>query len=122
MKLFLVRWLINAVALYIAVQLIPGLTFEDDVGKLLLVSLVFGLVNSLLRPILTILTCPLMLLTLGLFTFVINALMLLATSWLSQKFALGFAASGFWPAFWGGLIISLISWALSLVLVSESET
>ena len=70
---------------------------------------VFGLVNSLLRPLLTVLTCPLIVLTLGLFTLVINAVMLLVTGWLSDRWDLGFAVAGFWPAFWGGLVVGLVS-------------
>ncbi len=73
--------------------------------QLLLVAAVFGIVNSLLRPLLTVLTCPLIVLTLGIFTLVINALMLLVTGWLSTRWDLGFTVSGFWPAFWGGLVV-----------------
>ena len=80
-----------------------------------MVAAVFGLVNSLLRPLLTVLTCPLIVLTLGIFTLVINALMLMVTGWLSTRWALGFTVAGFWPAFWGGLIIGIVSLILSLL-------
>ena len=76
----------------------------------------FGLVNSLLRPILTVLTCPLIVLTLGLFTLVINALMLLVTGWLSARWDLGFTVQGFWAAFLGGLVVGFVSLLLSLAL------
>jgi len=75
---------------------------------------VFGIINSTLRPLLTILTCPLIVVTLGLFTLVINALMILATGRLSESWNLGFTVSGFWPAFFGGLVVGLVSMVLSL--------
>jgi len=78
------------------------------------VAAVFGIINSTLRPLLTILTCPLIVVTLGLFTLVINALMILATGRLSESWNLGFTVSGFWPAFFGGLVVGLVSMVLSL--------
>jgi putative membrane protein len=80
------------------------------------VAAVFGVVNSLLRPLLTVLTCPLIVVTLGLFTLVINAVMLMVTGWLSARWDLGFTVAGFWPAFWGGLVVGLVSLMLSLLL------
>jgi len=87
---------------------------------LLLVAAVFGVVNSTLRPLLTVLTCPLIVLTLGLFTLVINALMLLVTGWLSDGWNLGFTVTGFWPAFWGGLVVGLVSMLLAMVLPGKA--
>src|SRR4026208_1016175 len=101
--------MLNAAALWAAAALVPGLDFGGGPARLLLVAAVFGIVNSLLRPLLTVLTCPLIVLTLGLFTLVINALMLLVTGWLSARWNLGFAVAGFWPAFWGGLVVGLVS-------------
>jgi putative membrane protein len=114
MRSLLLHWLFNAVALWVAAYLLNGLDFSGDLVKLILVAAVFGVVNSLLRPLLTVLTCPLIVLTLGLFTLVINALMLLVTGWLSARWNLGFTVAGFWPAFWGGLVVGLVSLALSL--------
>ncbi len=114
MRSLLLHWLFNAVALWVAAYLLNGLDFTGDLVKLVLVAAVFGIVNSLLRPLLTVLTCPLIVLTLGLFTLVINALMLLVTGWLSARWNLGFTVAGFWPAFWGGLVVGLVSLALSL--------
>jgi putative membrane protein len=116
MRTVLLHWLLNAAALWVAAALIPGLNFTGGPGRLLLVAAVFGIVNSTLRPLLTILTCPLIVLTLGLFTLVINAIMLQVTGWLSESWNLGFAVSGFWAAFFGGLVVGLASMVLSGVL------
>lgn len=116
MRSVLLHWLLNAAALWVAAYLLPGLDFRGSLTDLLLVAAVFGVVNSLLRPILTVLTCPLIVLTLGLFTLVINALMLLVTGWLSARWDLGFTVSGFWAAFLGGLVVGLVSLLLSLAL------
>jgi putative membrane protein len=112
----LLHWILNAAALWVAAALIPGLDFTGGPGRLLLVAAVFGVVNSTIRPLLTILTCPLIVVTLGLFTLVINALMLLLTGWLSESWNLGFSVSGFWAAFFGGLVVGLVSVILSLAL------
>jgi putative membrane protein len=112
----LLHWVLNAAALWVAAALIPGLELTGGLGRLLLVAAVFGIVNSTLRPLLTILTCPLIVLTLGLFTLVINALMLLVTGWLSARWNLGFMVSGFWAAFFGGLVVGVVSMILSLWL------
>jgi Predicted membrane protein len=115
MRNLLLHWAFNAVALWVAAHFISGLTFTGDLLHLLAVAAVFGLVNSLVRPLLTILTCPLIIITLGLFTLVINALMLILTGWLSESWNLGFSVTGFGPAFWGGLVVGLVSLALSLL-------
>jgi putative membrane protein len=117
----LLHWILNAAALWVAAALIPGLDFNGGPGRLLLVAAVFGIVNSTLRPLLTILTCPLIVLTLGLFTLVINALMLLVTGWLSESWNLGFTVSGFWAAFFGGLAVGLVSMVLSLALMPKAS-
>jgi len=120
MRSLFVRWLINTLALYVAVQVVPGVDYDRGPVGLLLVAILFGLVNAFLRPLLTLLTCPLVLVTLGLFLFVINAVLLLLTGWLSSQFDLGFRVAGFWPAFWAGLLISMVSLFLSL-MVGERE-
>ena len=118
---FLVKTIANAGALAVAVWLVAKITLTGDstgkeVGTLLLVALVFGLVNAVVKPLVQLLTLPLFILTLGLFTLIVNALMLLLTSWLADKLDLSFHVDGFWAAVLGGLIISIVSWALSLVL------
>lgn len=112
----LIRLVVNTLALYAAVWLLPGLRYEGAPERFLLVGLVFGLVNSLLRPLLTVLTCPLVVATLGLFTLVINALLLLATGWLSARWGLGFSVDGFLPAFLGGIVVGITSTILALFL------
>ncbi|MGH7509913.1 MAG: phage holin family protein [Gemmatimonadales bacterium] len=116
----LLHWFLNAAALWAAAAVVPGLEFDGGPGRLLLVAAVFGIVNSTLRPLLTVLTCPLIVLTLGLFTLVINALMLLVTGWLSESWNLGFTVTGFWAAFWGGLVVGLVSMILSLLLPGKA--
>ena len=117
---FLVRLLINAAALWIATRIVPGISASPDPLTFLGVALVFGLLNALVAPLLKILTCPLLILTLGLFTFVINAVILLMTSALAVRFGLGFHVDGFWAAFWGALVVSIVSVLLS-IFVREPE-
>ncbi|HSJ74794.1 MAG TPA: phage holin family protein [Gemmatimonadales bacterium] len=117
----MLHWILNAAALWIAAAVVPGLDFTGGPGRLLLVAAVFGVINSTLRPLLTILTCPLIVVTLGLFTLVINALMILATGRLSESWNLGFTVSGFWAAFFGGLVVGLVSVVLSLALTPKES-
>lgn len=118
---FLVKTIANAAALGVAIWLLQDITLTgENTGKktltLILVALLFGLVNFLVKPIVKLLTLPLFILTLGLITLVINALMLLLTSWLADQFDLNFHVEGFWTAVLGGLIISVVSWALNVAL------
>jgi putative membrane protein len=111
---FLIRLLINAAALWIATRLVSGITASSDPATFIAVALVFGLLNALVGPLLRMLTCPLMILTLGFFTFVINAVILLLTSAVAGRFGLGFHVAGFWSAFWGALVVSIVSVLLSI--------
>ncbi|MEU3468549.1 phage holin family protein [Streptomyces sp. NPDC006687] len=119
---FVVKTLANAGALAVAIWLLEGITLDDGstLGRrtltLILVALVFGLVNLIVKPVVQLLSFPLFILTLGLFTLVVNALMLLLTSWLARQVDLSFHVDGFWTAVLGGLIISVVSWALNLAL------
>ncbi|SEC97071.1 putative membrane protein [Streptomyces sp. TLI_105] len=118
---FVVKTLANAGALGVAIWLLQDITLTgESTGKkaltLILVALVFGLVNFLVKPVVKLLTLPLFILTLGLITLVVNALMLLLTSWLADQLDLSFHVEGFWTAVLGGLIISVVSWALNVVL------
>lgn len=117
MQNLVLRLLINAIALFAATQVgIPGLYFEGDWKTLVSVALIFGLVNALIRPLLSALTCPLIILTLGLFTLVINAAMLALTGWIAAQLKLGFVVDGFGAAFVGALVVSVVSWALALLV------
>lgn len=113
---FLARLLVNAAALWVATRIVPGVTYSGGVLPMLAVALVFGLVNAVIGTATKILTFPIILLTLGIFILVINGLMLMLTSALSSALGLGFHVAGFWAAFWGGLVVSVISTALSLVV------
>jgi putative membrane protein len=113
---FLIRWLVNAAALWVATQIVPGVSYSGGPLPLLAVALVFGVVNAVIRPVAKILTFPLIILTLGIFALVINGLMLMLTSALSSALGLGFHVSGFWAAFWGALVVSLVSTILSLFI------
>lgn len=118
---FLIRLLINAAALWIATQVVPGVTHDGGPLPMLGVALVFGVLNASLRPVAKILTFPLIILTLGIFALVINGLMLWLTSSLSSALGLGFHVSGFWAAFWGGLVVSIVSTILSMLIRDRSS-
>jgi len=110
----LVRLIINAAALWVATRVVTGISYTGDGVLLLLVSLVFGVLNASLKPVLMVLTFPFLIITLGLFTFVLNALLLWLTGAISATLGLGFHVEGFRAAFLGGLVVSLVSLLLSL--------
>ncbi|MFB6889164.1 phage holin family protein [Kitasatospora sp. NPDC056327] len=121
MKGFVIKTLINAAAIWVAAWIVTGITLTGDDWKqktltVIAVALVFGVVNWLIKPVVQLFSLPLFILTLGLFTFVVNALMLWLTSWASDKLDLDFHVDGFWAALFGALIVSLVSWGLSLAL------
>jgi putative membrane protein len=120
---FLVRLLVNAAALWVATRLVSGVTYSDSGGWLpfLGVALVFGIVNAFIRPVAKVLTFPLIIVTFGIFALVVNGLMLLLTSKVAGALDLGFHVSGFWPAFWGALVVSIVSTVLSM-FVSDSTS
>jgi putative membrane protein len=111
-----IRIVINAVALWVAAYIVPGVNISDSVPQLLLAAVVFGLVNAFVKPIVQLLSCPITLLTLGLFTLVINALMLMLTGWLTQG---AITTEGFWFALLAGLVISIVNTILSAVLLEN---
>jgi putative membrane protein len=116
---FLMRIVITAIALWAATRLVSGITFHGNWIGLAGVALVFGVLNSFVRPILTFLSFPLLILTLGLFTFVLNAVMLLLTSALASRLGIDFHVAGFWPAFWGAIVVGIVSFLLSIFLPDE---
>jgi len=110
----LFRWLANAGVLLLMAYYLPGI-FVSGWYAALITALVLGLVNAVIKPVLVILTLPVNLITLGLFTLVINALLF----WFVSTFIQGFVVSGFWPAFWGALILTVVSWLLSSLLKKD---
>jgi len=118
---FLIRLLVNAAALWVATRIVPGVTFDGGLAAFLAVALVFGVINATLRPLTKILTFPLIIVTLGIFALVVNGLMLWLTSSLSASFGLGFHVSGFWAAFFGALVVSIVSALLSMTVRSNTD-
>ena len=113
MKL-IIRWAVLALTLILITYLVPGISVASF-WSALVAALVFGLVNALIKPVVLILTLPINILTLGLFTFVINGLML----WLASTIVKGFDIAGFWAAFWGALALSVVSWLVNLSLKND---
>jgi putative membrane protein len=119
----LIRLAINAVALFAAAYFLPGITLGanrvpgtvNDWITIVVVALIFGILNAIIKPILSILTLPITILTLGLFIFVLNAIMLLLTSWVAGLLSLNFHVDGFITALLGSLIVSLVSWLLHII-------
>ena len=112
MRGFLIRVAVNAAALWVAGRVFDGITLTDDFWDILLVGLIFGLVNAILKPIAKLISLPIRMVTFGLFTLVINALLLMLTAWIAP----GLEVDGFWSALLGAIVISLVSWALTLLL------
>jgi putative membrane protein len=117
---FLIRWVINIVGLYLAVLIVPGvnLATADWVGFVWL-ALIFGLLNALIRPLLMLLTCPLIILTLGFGTLLLNTVMLYILQWASGLFNLGFTLSSFWQAFLGAVVVTVVSVIMTKVFKDE---
>lgn len=113
MTYLILRIMINAISIAVAVKTISGITFTGEWWKMIVIGAVFGIVNSFLKPLITFFALPLILLTLGLFTLIVNTLMLVVTVELSEPLKLGLQIHGFWAAFKGALIISVVSMLLS---------
>ncbi len=119
------RLIINAVALWVAAQVVPGIQFgvtgRESIVPILIVALIFGVVNALIKPILKLVTCPFYLLTLGLFTFIVNAAMLWLTSAVSQSLGQPFVVQGFVAALLGSIVISIISFLLNIFVSDDGN-
>ena len=118
---FIIGVVANALALALAAWLLAGIKLTDasrtdQVLTLVLVALIFGVINAVVRPVVKLLSLPFIILTLGLLIFVINALMLLLTSWISGQVGLGFHVDGFWTAIFGGIIVMVATWIIELLL------
>lgn len=118
----LIRWFVVAVALGVAVWLVPGITVQDSTAwvAVAVMAIVLGLVNAIIRPILAILSCGLIIVTMGLFMIVINAVTLWLSSWIAVNWLnIGFYVNGFWPSLLGGLVVSIVSFLLSVLLKDD---
>ena len=123
MSRFFLRLFINAVGLYAAVAIVPGIHVQSASWlSFLWLALIFGLLNALLRPLLKLMTCPLIILTLGLFTLLINTFMFYLAGVVGTTFHVGFTVDGFWPAFWGGLVVSIISVLLAGLIKDKKKS
>lgn len=120
MTKLLLRLIINAVALYAAIWIVPGIDAQNTHWLAILgLALIFGLLNAFLRPLLKLMTCPLIILTLGIFTLLINTLMFYLAGWIGTAWGIGFSVSNFWAALFGAIIVSIVSIVLSLVFHDE---
>ena len=123
----LVRLVASAIALAVATALVPGIVLltastGSKVLTLLAVALIFGVVNAILKPIIKTIGCAFYVLTLGLVALLVNALLLWLTSWVAGELKLPFHITGFWPAFWGAIIISLVGWLLGILVRDREKT
>ena len=123
---FLIRVVASAIALAVATAVVPGIelttaSLTSKVLTLIAVALIFGVVNAILKPIVKIVGCAFYVLTLGLIALVVNALLLWLTSWLAGKLNLPFHITGFWPAFWGAIIVGVVGWLLSILMRDRDE-
>lgn len=113
---FLVRWLIVALSLLVAARFVPGIMI-DGIGTLMFAAVLLGLVNAVVRPVVVLLTLPITLITLGLFLLIINAGMLGLVAWLLPQFTI----DGFWPAFFGAILVSLTGWLVSAFVGDQAN-
>lgn len=119
---FIARLVLNAFAIWLTFQIVPGLSAETaSIWTWLIVAIIFGVVNALVRPIVLFLSCPLVLLTLGLFVLIINTIMLSLTIWLSNLLNLGLSSTDFWATFFGAIVLAIASWVISLILADRSD-
>lgn len=121
MKLIL-RWIIITVALAFAVWIVPGITVEPEANTLVLLAamgIILGFINAFIRPLLNLLSCGCIVITMGLFLFITNALAFWLASWLANILGIGFHVDNFWSALLGSLIVSVVSFVLSLVLIND---
>jgi putative membrane protein len=118
---FLIRLAITAIALWITTLIVPGVEVTGRNGAntaftLVVVALIFGVVNAVLKPVIKVFGCVFYLLTLGLFALVVNALLFLLTDWIARGLDLPFHVDGFWAAFWGAIVMAVVSWLISVVV------
>jgi putative membrane protein len=123
MTKLILRWVIIAVAVWIAIQIVPGIEANpSDWATIAGIALILGLLNAVVRPVLKLLSCPFIVLTLGLFVLVLNGLMFWLAGWLGQAFGLGFTVRDFWAALLGALVVSVVSAVLNLLVKDDNES
>src|SRR5512140_1788899 len=122
MTKFILRWAINAIAIYLAIRFVPGISLQSGWVSVIWLALIFGLVNAFVRPLLNLLTCPFIILTLGLFTLLINTFLFWLTGQIGQFLGIGITMNGFWPAFFGGVVVTVVSVVLTLILKYEMRS
>ncbi|MEV4462260.1 phage holin family protein [Micromonospora echinofusca] len=123
---FLIRLAITAVALWVTTLVVPGVEVSGRSGTssaltLAVVALIFGVVNAVLKPLIKVVGCVFYLLTLGLFALVVNALLFLLTDWIARALDLPFHVDGFWAAFWGAIVMAVVTWLISVVVPDRWE-
>jgi putative membrane protein len=118
----IIRWFINGVAVWVAANIVPGIMLTDESpGTIIVIALILGLLNATLNPLLKFLTCPFILLTLGLGALLINTLVFWLASEIGQSLGFGFSVDGFWSAFLGALVVSIVGVILGIFLKDEPE-
>ncbi|MEV0939140.1 phage holin family protein [Micromonospora wenchangensis] len=123
---FLIRLVITAIALWVTTLIVPGVDVSGSNGAntvftLLVVALIFGVVNAVLKPVIKVVGCVFYLLTLGLFALVVNALLFLLTDRIARAVDLSFRVDGFWPAFWGAIVMAVVTWLISVAVPDGRE-
>ncbi|MGC1212236.1 MAG: phage holin family protein [Micromonospora sp.] len=123
---FLIRLVITAIALWVTTLIVPGVKVGGQSGAntaltLVAVALIFGVVNAVLKPVIKVFGCVFYLLTLGLFALVVNALLFLLTDWIARGLHLAFRVDGFWPAFWGAIVMAVVTWLISVAVPDRLE-
>ncbi|MDG4794856.1 phage holin family protein [Micromonospora sp. WMMD1082] len=123
---FLIRLAATAVALWITTLIVPGVevtgrTGYDTAFTLLVVALIFGVINAVLKPVIKVVGCVFYLVTLGLFALVVNALLFLLTDWVAGLGDLPFHVDGFWAAFWGAIVMAVVTWLISVVVPDPAD-
>jgi putative membrane protein len=118
---FAIKVVVTAVALWVATLVVPGIVVGGSdtsgwIGALLVVALIFGLVNALIKPVVKVVGCAFYVLTLGLIALVVNALLFLLVGWVSEQIGVPFSVAGFWPAFWGAIVVGVVGFLLHVII------
>jgi len=123
---FLIRTIVTAIALWVATLLVDDITVTGkgtwrNTLTLIVVAIIFGIVNAILKPIIKVFGCAFYILTLGLFSLIVNALLFMLTSWIADQLNLPFHVHGFWAAFWGAIIVGVVSWLISIIIPDRKK-